>query len=116
MNAVLAVKDIYDHYGVEKVEMLKKDIGHDPIGSDPIGGLKYVYTQLGYYPDGFKDPSDDPLSVGSLTKFDQKEFIPEPWKFEDSTFKDFGFVYVPDSCKDKMCHVPFIFHGCGGNA
>ena len=38
------------------------------------------------------------------------------WTFEDSTLKDFGLVYVPDSCKTKSCNVHFVFHGCGASA
>ena len=116
MLAVEAVRDVYEHYGVEKYEFLKKDIGHDTRGSDPMGGLEYIYTQLGYITDGFKPASTDPYSVGQLIKFDQKEFIPSDWSFSDTTFADFGFYYVPDSCKDKKCHAHFVFHGCGGNA
>ena len=39
-----AVFDVYRLYGTEKIEYLKKDIGHDAYGSDPIAGVKYIYS------------------------------------------------------------------------
>ena len=74
-----AIFDVYRLYGTEKIEFLKKDIGHDTRGSDPIAGLKYIYSQLGYAPSGFQEPSKDPYTIGELSKFDQKEFIPKGW-------------------------------------
>ena len=90
MLAVEAVSDVYKHYGTEKMEFLKKPIKHDTEGSDPIGGLKYLYTQLGYAPSGFQPSSKEPWNLGRLSKFDQKEFVPEGWTWEDSTFRDYG--------------------------
>ena len=51
--AVEAINDLFNKYGVEKHEFLKKPIKHDTAGSKPIDGLKYIYDQLGYYPTGF---------------------------------------------------------------
>ena len=30
--------------------------------------------------------------------------------------KDYGLIYVPDTCKTESCNVHFAFHGCNGNA
>ena len=99
--AVQAMSDLYSHYGVKKIEFLKKDIGHEMQGSDPIGGLKYLYNQLGYAPQGFQPPTDSPYSAGNLSKFDQKEFVPSPFSFDESTFNDYGLFYVPHACQEK---------------
>lgn len=51
--------------------------------------------------------------------FDQHEFVPEGWTFEQSTLKDQGLIYVPHECEGEQaaqCNVHFAFHGCGGNA
>ena len=40
----------------------------------------------------------------------------EGWSFDETTLKDFGYVYVPDTCKAKQCNVHFVFHGCRGDA
>lgn len=55
---------------------------------------------------------------GTLTEFNQAEFIPLGWTYEESTFRDFGLIYVPFDCEsaDSNCNVIFVFHGCGGNA
>ena len=116
MLAVQAVDDVYSNFDVEKMEFLKKPIQHDAKGADPIGGIKYLYTQLGYAPSGFQPSKDDPWDFGELIKFDQKEFVPEGWTWEESTFSDFGYAYVPKSCNVKrQCNVHFVFHGCNGS-
>ena len=34
----------------------------------------------------------------------------------DPFLKDFGFIYIPDQCKDKQCNLLLDLHGCGGQA
>ena len=117
MLAVDAINDVYKHFGTDKIEFLKKHIDHNMRNSDPIAGLKYIYSQLGYYPSGFQPSSEDPYSIGELKTFDQKEFVPEGWSFDDSSFYDSGYYYLPDSCKTgKACNVHFVFHWAGGRA
>ena len=90
-------------------------IEHSAKDSNPIDGIKYIYTQLGYAPDGFKDPSTNPYNVGSLNKFDQKEFVQDGWTFDETTLGDFGYVYVPEACQTKSCNLHFAFHGCNAS-
>ena len=116
MFAVEAAYDVLTNQGVTKLEFLKKPIRHDAGGSKPIDGIKYIYTQLGYAPDGFNEPSTDPESLGTLSQFDQREFLQDGWTWEETTLKDFGYVYVPHTCKTKSCNVHFVFHGCNADS
>ena len=58
------------------------------------------------------EPSTNPYSIGRLTKFDQKEFVQDDWTFDETTLREFGYVFVPDACQTKSCNVHFAFHGC----
>lgn len=115
--AVQATNDIYEKYHTERLEFQTKDIPHSPTQAGPVEGLEYIFDTLGYYPDGFQEPCAEPWTKGVLSQFDQAEFVPEGWTFEESTFKPAGFIYVPHDCVDEIgCNVHFAFHGCGGNA
>ena len=47
-----------------------------------------------------------------MIRFDQKAFVPQGWTFEETTLKEYGLVYMPDSCKDKRCYIHVVHHGC----
>ena len=64
--AVDAIDDFFTTEDVQDIDYVKLPIKHDPVGSEPITGIKYLYTQLGYAPDGFKDPSTEPWTLGKL--------------------------------------------------
>lgn len=48
---------------------------------------------------------------GQLYVFDQR-----PFQVEGSHLYDEGFLYVPDSCIAKKCHLHVHFHGCMGSS
>ena len=73
--AVDAINEFFTDEGVENIDYVKLPIKHDAKGSNPIDGIKYIYTQLGYAPDGFKDPTTEPQKFGQINTFDQKEFV-----------------------------------------
>ena len=52
-----ATKGVYDHYGTEKLLFQEKDETHGTTQTDFIAGLEYIYTALGYAPNGFQPPS-----------------------------------------------------------
>ena len=67
MLAVEGTDEVYTTMGVSKIDFQKLPIHHDPLGSRPIDGIKYIYTELGYAPDGFNDPATDAMAYGEMT-------------------------------------------------
>jgi hypothetical protein len=102
--------------GMTRIQMEEKDIGHAMAPADPISALKWVYNDLQIIATSdFVSPSNDPFADGTLTSFDQAEFVPSGWSFDQSTFRGTGGkVYVPHSCNSgQQCKVHVVFHGCG---
>ena len=56
--AVDAVNEVFTTEGVKSIDYVTLPIKHDWHGSKPVDGIKYIYTQLGFAPDGFNEPSD----------------------------------------------------------
>jgi len=97
----MATKGVYDHYHTEKLRFDEKDETHGTTQTDFIEGLEYIYTQLGYAPSyGFELASEDPLSLGTLKEFEMLEFLPTELNWENSTFRDYGYIYVPTACEN----------------
>ena len=51
---------------------------------------------------------------GSIVKFRQWNYIDDATEHEMSNLDEFGWLYVPDQCKDgyNQCKLGVIFHGC----
>jgi len=74
--------------------------------------LRFLYEGL---EDDFelKERNFDWESIGTLMKYDQKEFV-DPKPLEDG-FWDYGYVYYPNTCVDsaeKKCKIHVYLHGC----
>ena len=91
-----AIREVYDHFKVGKLEYIEDDIGHQVPEGGAVDSLKWLYEALGYA-DTF-EPAGAPRELGNLFGFDQAEFIPSDWSFEDSKFDEKGLVYVPNVC------------------
>ena len=90
--------------------------------SDMTIGFKELYTALGFIEEWNEPIVGDLDEYGTLTEFDQTEFVAvnsskpdgEPWTFEETEWNEIGLVFTPHACLEKMCHVHFSFHGCTG--
>lgn len=38
--------------------------------------------------------------------------MPDGFSWDQSTFRDFGYIYTPHYCVINQCNVHFVFHGC----
>lgn len=52
-------------------------------------------------------------SKGYYKKFNQKEFL-DTGLFEVTGLQRFGYIFYPEQCIEKSCHIHFHLHGCGG--
>uniref|UniRef100_A0A7S3MV40 Uncharacterized protein n=1 Tax=Strombidium inclinatum TaxID=197538 RepID=A0A7S3MV40_9SPIT len=54
-------------------------------------------------------------STGTLSKFEQAEFVEDLYVFSTSGFDDLGYVFVPNTCQggdSPQCKVHVALHGC----
>ena len=59
-------------------------------------------------------PKDaDWATKGVYRKFNQNEFIDAGW-FATTGLQKYGYIFYPESCLEKSCHIHFHLHGCGG--
>lgn len=49
---------------------------------------------------------------GEMRRFAQKDLFDSDDDFARSSFDDYGFIYIPDSCHDSACKVHINMHGC----
>merc|ERR550525_281671 len=63
---------------------------------------------------GIKDRSW--LDSGKLRRFPMEEFLSNGFTMETSEYRDYGFIYWPNSCEQKRCDLVFVLHGCGGQS
>ena len=85
--------------------------------------FKELYTELGFIEDWNEPVFGDLQKYGTMTNFDQTEFVAvnstkidgEPWTFEETHWNKEGLIFTPNACLEKMCHVHFSFHGCEGS-
>ena len=62
---------------------------------------------------GGKKPREmDWKSNGTLSLFDQTEFVSPLYVFNTSSLDKNGYLYVPNSCKENECQVHVAIHGC----
>jgi len=54
-------------------------------------------------------------STGTLSLFDQKEFVESLYIFNTSALDDLGYVFIPNNCQggsSPSCRVHVALHGC----
>ena len=58
-----------------------------------------------------KDPDNDWEKKGEIIKFSQADFLPKKTT-QKTGMQEFGYVYLPNSCKSKQCNLHISLHGC----
>jgi len=132
------MKKLYQHYGVDKLTFKQcDDCGHDWDNDDDSEGTQFqigfktLYEDLGLiteWNDALEEGEELDPDVGTLTPFDQREFVQTGWadwggtaneegnwKWNKTKFRSEGWIYTPKYCEDNQCHVHFSFHGCYDN-
>ena len=51
-------------------------------------------------------------SAGTLSLFDQTEFVDPLYVYDTSSLDTLGYVYIPNSCQTNTCKVHVAIHGC----
>ena len=110
-----AIQMIYEEYLMSSLSYELKDIGHTVPAGQPVEALEWLYNELGYESSP-NDPSTDTEADGVYRTFDQTDFRPPGWDFDDTTFEDEGYIYIPNDCLTTTCRIHFALHGCGGSA
>ena len=94
-----AIQLIYDEFGMTSLTFQLKNIGHEVPAGQPVEAIEYIYNELSYISTGsFNSPSSDANSDGVYRTFDQTDFRPPGFDFEDTTFEDEGYIYIPNDC------------------
>lgn len=91
-----------------------------------VPGLKQMYVDLGYATDidDFENSLASFESRGFWNEFDQHEFVGvdstlsggKAWEWDDTTWSDNGYVYIPISCHLTTCKLHIAMHYCESSA
>ena len=64
------------------MEYIEEDVRHKVPRGGAVKALKWIYQSLGYA-ESFQADGRPP-ELGKIYEFDQSEFVPSDWSFEDS--------------------------------
>ena len=103
---------------------LTENVGHVIEKGKIADGLKQIYVDLGYAADlnSFAADSASWLGHGAWARFDQGDFVGidssygHAWDWDNTTWNDYGWIYLPHNCYNVQCRVHVSFHSCYDNA
>lgn len=78
-------------------------------------GEDIVDQYLSYILPNYDSTIKDYSKHGDFLQFNQTEYISEI-DGQDAQMSDFGYVYVPKSCRKGGCNLHVFFHGCNESA
>ena len=84
-----------------EVKYEELNTGHSYPHGKPAEIVQWLLTELGVTE--FEDAESDPSDHGESMKFDQEEIVNTlgDVEWDDTDMKDWGKIYVPDSCIDE---------------